>query len=184
MLPQTHEVLDLTLPYVADVELETMIDQRATALARRLDAERTQPPPNAQGRGAISGPGSGRGQVVVQFLEKKRRKAWYMRGDEEVCWENWTVKVTVAEPKTESGGFMSGRRPSHTPNARFPPTERAKVRRAMESTLHNTVMKIVTLVNTHKDHIPPITTTDSNPFPYQINISQKDPGWTNRMGIY
>ena len=62
--------------------------------------------------------------------------------------------------------------------------ERAKVRKAMESTLHNTVMKVVTLVNAHKDHIPPITTTESNPFPYQINVNQKDTGWATRMGIY
>jgi autophagy-related protein 101 len=54
----------------------------------------------------------------------------------------------------------------------------------MESTLQNTVMKIITLVNTHKDHIPPITTTESNPFPYQINIHQKEAGWATRMGIY
>jgi hypothetical protein len=63
-------------------------------------------------------------------------------------------------------------------------TERAKVRKAMESTLLATVMKIVTYVNTHKDHIPPITTTESNPFPYQIHINQKEAGWATRMGIY
>jgi len=63
--------------------------------------------------------------------------------------------------------------------------ERAKVRRAMETTLVNTVMKCVTLANTHKDHIPPITTTESNPFPYQISINpQKEAGWATRMGIY
>ncbi len=67
-------------------------------------------------------------------------------------------------------------------------------------------MKAVTLANAHKDHIPPITTTESNPFPYQINIGgsssgnaggggggqQKDAvttaaaagGWATRMGIY
>lgn len=47
-------------------------------------------------------------------------------------------------------------------------------------------MNIITLVNTHKDHIPPITTTDANPFPYQININQhnKEAGWATRMGIY
>lgn len=54
----------------------------------------------------------------------------------------------------------------------------------MESTLLATVMKIVTYVNKHKDHIPPIMTTESNPFPYQININQKDAGWATRMGIY
>lgn len=42
--------------------------------------------------------------MAVQFFEKKRRKAtWLSRGDDEVCWECWTVKVTVAEPRTESG---------------------------------------------------------------------------------
>lgn len=109
--PQTRDVLDLPLPFVPDVELETMIDQRASALARKLDAERTQPHgqrDHGHGHGvggAGGGGGSGRGQVVVQFFDKKRRKAWFnVRGaDEEICWETWTVKVTVAEPKTESG---------------------------------------------------------------------------------
>ncbi|CAI0655609.1 unnamed protein product, partial [Colletotrichum noveboracense] len=111
-----------------------------------------------------SGGSGGRGQLNVQFFEKKRRKAWLMRGDEEVCWELWTLKVTVAEPRTE--------------------TERAKVRKAMEQTLMTTVMKVITFVNAHKDHIPPITTQGSNPFPYQININQKEGGWATRMGIY
>jgi hypothetical protein len=31
-------------------------------------------------------------------------------------------------------------------------------------------MKAITLANAHKDHIPPITTTESNPFPYQIHV--------------
>ena len=113
ILPQTRDVLDLTLPYVADVELETLIEQRTTALVRQLDAERNQPHQHPGGGGpglplAGGNNGSGRGQVTVQFFEKRRRKAWYnMRGDEEVCWESWTVKVTVAEPRTESGEFLS-----------------------------------------------------------------------------
>ncbi|KAF6817156.1 Autophagy-related protein 101 [Colletotrichum plurivorum] len=160
VVPYTREVLDLTLPYVDDVELETMIEQRATALVRQLDAERSSTNPTS----APGGGSGGRGQLNVQFFEKKRRKAWLMRGDEEVCWECWTVKVTVAEPRTE--------------------TERAKVRKAMEQTLMTTVMKVITFVNAHKDHIPPITTQGSNPFPYQINVNQKEGGWATRMGIY
>ncbi len=72
--------------------------------------------------------------------------------------------------------------------ANDPYTERAKVRKASETTLQNTVMKAITFANAHKDHIPPITTTESNPFPYQINIGghhQKETsGWATRMGIY
>lgn len=109
MLPHTREVLDLTLPYVADAELETMIDQRTGALVRQLDAERGAQQQqqyhnqHAYTPSAAAGNGGGRGQITVQFFEKKRRKTWLMRGDEEVCWECWTVKVTVAEPRTESG---------------------------------------------------------------------------------
>lgn len=63
----------------------------------------------------------------------------------------------------------------------------------MESTLLTTVMKIITSVNTYKDHIPPITTTETNPFPYSITVNQKEPagggsggggggGWGGRFG--
>lgn len=75
-----------------------MIDQRAAALERQLDAERSS--------ASMSTGGGSRGQFTVQFFEKRRRKAWLTRGDDEVCWECWTLKVTVAEPKTESGAFF------------------------------------------------------------------------------
>jgi len=108
ILPHTRDVLDLTLPHVADAELETMIDQRTAALIRQLDADRNQPHHHhPQQQQHSSNNGSGRGQIVVQFYERRRRKAsaWYplRGGEEEVCWESWTVKVTVAEPRTESG---------------------------------------------------------------------------------
>ena len=54
----------------------------------------------------------------------------------------------------------------------------------MESSLQKTAMKIVAIVNRDKDHIPPITTSETNPFPYQIHVNQKDAGWATRMGIY
>lgn len=62
--------------------------------------------------------------------------------------------------------------------------ERAKVRRAMEQTLLATAMKIVSFANNHKDHIPPITTQAANPFPYKINIEQRETSWASRMRIY
>ncbi|RYO78952.1 hypothetical protein DL762_008431 [Monosporascus cannonballus] len=268
--PRSREVLDVTLPYVADAELDTMIERRADELAQQLDAERINNNNNNNnnsnnnnsnsakkaiggsrrggGGGAAGlgiggvggGGGDGRGTITVQFFEKKRRKAWYGGRDEEVCWESWTVKVTVAEPRTESGGFLlpslshpllslslspvlSFHPPPISSPPLFPPpppastpddeltrtnTERAKVRAAMAQTLTATVMKLVTCVNSHKDHIPPITTSEANPFPYQIHVSpsgsggggagggagdaatpdaaaaQARTGWTTRMGIY
>lgn len=62
--------------------------------------------------------------------------------------------------------------------------ERAKVRKAMETMLLKIVMKIVSTVNREKDHIPPITTSETNPFPYQITLNPKGDGWSARMGIF
>ncbi|KAK3401150.1 hypothetical protein B0T20DRAFT_347873 [Sordaria brevicollis] len=158
--PKTRDVCGLELAYIPDAEIETLIDQRVTTLVRQLEMDRSASQQQHYGGGpgysggGGGGGGGGRGQITVQFFEKKRRKTWYGmgRGDDEVCWENWTVKVTVAEPRTES------------------------VRRAMEHTLQSTVFKCITIANTHKDHIPPITTNDSNPFTYQIHVNPQQHG--------
>ncbi|KAI9758322.1 MAG: hypothetical protein M1815_003527 [Lichina confinis] len=148
--PKSRDLLDVTLPVVDEVELDTLIDQRATALIRQIDTTSNRHS------------NSGRGQVVVQFFEKKRRKAWFAKAEEEVCWEQWTLDVTLATPRTES--------------------ERAKVRVAMESMLQRTVKKIVITANRDVDHIPPITTSETNPFPYQIITNPREDGW--RMSIF
>jgi len=93
--PKTRDVLDLTLPVVEEVELETLIDQRTAALVRQLD---TSSDMGVRSTGV-------RGQIAVQFFEKKRRKAWFTKGEEEVCWEQWTLDVTLATPRTESGNY-------------------------------------------------------------------------------
>ena len=59
-----------------------------------------------------------------------------------------------------------------------------KVTKAMETTLQKAVLKIVTIVNQYKDHIPPITTSETNPFPYQIVLNPRLEGWTKTVGMY
>lgn len=54
----------------------------------------------------------------------------------------------------------------------------------MEMTLQKTALKIVAIVNEHKDHIPPITTSETNPFPYQINLNPRIEGWAKSIGIH
>ncbi|KAI9762340.1 MAG: ER membrane protein DP1/Yop1 [Chaenotheca gracillima] len=151
--PKTRDLLELTLPFIDDLELETLIDQRTIQLIRQIDTTASN---------NLHSNSSGRGQIAVQFFEKRRRKAWFSKAEEEVCWEQWTLDVTLATPRTDS--------------------ERAKVRRAMEMMLHKTAVKIVHIVNKEKDHIPPITTSESNPFPYQIIINPREEGW--RMGLF
>jgi autophagy-related protein 101 len=53
--------------------------------------------------------------------------------------------------------------------------ERTKVIKAVGSTLQKTAMKIITIVNRDKDHIPPITTSETNPFPHHIEVIRQLP---------
>lgn len=177
--PSTLEVLDLTLPLVQDPELETLIDDRVGQLIRQLSS-------------TSSGKGSVRGQLAVHFFEKRRRKSgglgWFTgagKGEEEVCWERWCLEVTIATPRTEAGEFPSpGQANGRGGFTAKDVTERAKVVKAMGSTLQRTTMKIVTVVNKDKEHIPPITTSETNPFPYQIELNPRLEGWGKGIGIF
>ncbi|PYH42054.1 autophagy-related protein 101 [Aspergillus saccharolyticus JOP 1030-1] len=163
--PSTFDVLDLTLPAIDDVDLETLIDSRISSLVRQHSATSGA----HEGSGGSGGSGV-RGRIAVEFYEKRRRRSgiWFGglagKGEEEVCWEVWTLDVTIATPRTES--------------------ERAKVRKAMENMLQKAALKILAHVNRDKDHIPPITTSDSNPFPYRIVLNPRTDGWQNRFGLY
>ncbi|PWY85735.1 DUF1649 domain protein [Aspergillus sclerotioniger CBS 115572] len=160
--PTTFEVLDFTLPAINDVDLETLIESRISTLVRQHSSVTSAP--DGSGGGGV------RGRIAVEFYEKRRRRSgiWFGglagKGEEEVCWEVWNLDVTIATPRTES--------------------ERAKVRKAMENMLQKAALKILAVVNRDKDHIPPITTSDSNPFPYRIVLNPRPDGWQNRFGLY
>ena len=62
--------------------------------------------------------------------------------------------------------------------------ERTKVMKAIGSTLQKTAMKIITLVNRDKDHIPPITTSETNPFPFHIDLDARVEGWGKSIGMF
>ncbi|KAJ5263495.1 hypothetical protein N7478_011100 [Penicillium angulare] len=163
--PTTFDVLDFTLPAINDADLETLIEARVSALVRQhLSSAAGTPDGKSTGGGGV------RGRIAVEFYEKKRRRSglWFGglagKAEEEVCWEIWTLDVTIATPRTES--------------------ERAKVRKAMGNMLQKAALKILSVVNKDKDHIPPITTSDSNPFPYRIVVNPRTDGWGNRIGLY
>lgn len=90
-------------------ELEAAIDTRVYQLTRQLASTSS---PNS----------SVRGQIAVQFFEKRRRKAsgmgmgmgmgWFGggggqgKGEDDICWETWRLEITLATPKTETGKEM------------------------------------------------------------------------------
>ena len=105
--PISFDVLDLTLPAINDVNLDTLIDSRISALVR----QHLSSPISSPGGIYDNGGGSGvRGRMAVEFYEKRRRRSsgtWFSglagKGEEEVCWEVWTLDITIATPRTESG---------------------------------------------------------------------------------
>ncbi|KAL8782022.1 MAG: hypothetical protein Q9203_000036 [Teloschistes exilis] len=159
MRPSSLEVLDLTLPVVADPELETLIETRVGQLVRQLSS-------------TSSSTGGSRGELDVRFYEKRRRKASGLGGwltgtgksDDEVCWEVWKLKITLTNPRTE--------------------TERVTLLRAEGPSLHKTAMSIVKIVNRDKDHIPPITTSETNPFPYEILLNPRAEYEGKTLGLF
>lgn len=122
--PSSHDLLSLSLPMVQDNDLETLIDQRATTLVRAVEAipaSGSSSPrvgvvglaaaPGGGVGGAGAATGAGRAQIGVSFFETKKRKKTYFfsKADEEVCWETWTLDVTCATPRTESGRVIRRR---------------------------------------------------------------------------
>lgn len=161
------------------------------------------------GRG-VGGVGGGRGGGAGEVGAGGVGGGATGMNEEEVCWEVWTVDVTIATPRTESGMFCSfSSSSSSSPSSSVAVfififihatlskrmlklkeilpclcLDRTKVRKAMEKMLQNAVFKIVSVVNKDKDHIPPITTSDANPFPYQIVLNPKLDNWGNKFGLY
>merc|ERR1712070_935626 len=147
-----HRFFTPIYPSSHDV-LESLIETKTTALVRALDTASNQQSPQYTSK-------AGRGSIVLQFLEKKRRKAgWFgVKGEEETVWENWVISVTLTSARSE--------------------TEAARNKTSMEASLQKAAMKVVTLVNAERGHIPPITTNETNPFPYQILVNPRTDGWT------
>ena len=138
--------------------MESLIEQRTNTFIRQLDSTSTQQSPQYQQK-------AGRGVLVVQFLEKKRKKGWFVaKADEEQVWENWRIDVALTTARSEP--------------------EAIRNRRQMEAQLQSAVLKIIHTVNRERNHIPPITTNEANPFPYQILLNPKADAYSPKMGIF
>jgi autophagy-related protein 101 len=71
--PSTHDVLDLMLPYVSKDDVESTIETRTNTLLRALDISSGQ-------TSSLNAPTKPfHGAVVVQYLQRKRRKGrWFV----------------------------------------------------------------------------------------------------------
>ncbi|KAL1935385.1 hypothetical protein VTP01DRAFT_4525 [Rhizomucor pusillus] len=98
-------------------------------------------------------------KIAVLFYEKRLKKNWFQfsKSEELVCWEQWVITVDFTQPQSEQ--------------------ERQKAMRSVERQLSQRLMDILKLANDNKEHIPSITTTEGNPFPYKIAVPTQSESW-------
>ncbi|KAF9905367.1 hypothetical protein EC991_001732 [Linnemannia zychae] len=98
-----------------------------------------------------------KGQIGIMFYEKRTKRAWFSSTSSEVCWEQWAITINVVTNIHEK--------------------DKQRSIKNMEKALSSLFLSILRTVNERKDHIPPITTSDGNPFPYQIVIPTASDTW-------
>ncbi|CAG8585944.1 5563_t:CDS:2 [Funneliformis caledonium] len=141
------EIYPIDLSAIDDPEIEKVVDDRVDQFMRILETQ-----------------GNQKGQIAVIFHEKRTKKAWFSKSEEEICWEQWPVTINTVICRTENGidQFL---------------TQTKRIRKDMDDQLATCLLDIIRFVNDKKDHIPPITTSDINPFPFQIVIPDTADTW-------
>lgn len=106
----SQQSLPITLPSILDPpEISTAIDSHTNLLISQLTPQSSAGPSYTS-----AAAGGSRGEIVVRFYDRKRRKGGITTGwlgrlggggqtEEEICWEEWCVQVIVARPRSEAG---------------------------------------------------------------------------------
>ncbi|KAJ3281978.1 hypothetical protein HDU79_010332, partial [Rhizoclosmatium sp. JEL0117] len=145
---------------VDDPEIERMIDERITSFMKLLDSSTIPSSSSASSSASNSlktgGPLSaailksgGQHSFILSFSERKPKKTqgWFTNEPATVPWEQWTIRLSITQSKTER--------------------DQLRAKKSIEQQLLATLLKITQLANEHKEHVPSITTQDSYPFPLQ-----------------
>ncbi|KAF8486667.1 autophagy-related protein [Russula emetica] len=84
--PQTFEVLDVTMPGVADPTMQQLVEEKVDAFWKGLENVPLK-----------------RGEISVTLSKKDQRKAWLgiTTYEEEVAWEQWIINAEIRQPKSE-----------------------------------------------------------------------------------
>ncbi|KAL9055960.1 MAG: hypothetical protein Q9162_003256 [Coniocarpon cinnabarinum] len=168
--PYALEPPTITHPLVDDADIETEISERATQLTRSL--ERTlKSDPSGQVKKSVS----------IHFYEKKRKKAstgfagfWKEPSSASeangVRWESWDLAFLVQQAKVgRKANYAVEDEEDDSSSDEDDGDAEALVRKSVKS-LRKAMMDVIQTSGDEKEHIPPITSADTNPFPFEIII--------------
>ncbi|CAO3668919.1 unnamed protein product [Rhizopus stolonifer] len=143
VIPRELRVLNTTVSITDSNEVENLIEEKITEFLQNTNSTRIK-----------------QGKLAVLFYEKRLKKNWlsFSKGEELVCWEQWSITVHLTiSPGSEH--------------------EKLRATRHVENQLSHCLLSILKLVNEQKEHIPSITTVDAHPFPYQIATQSPTESW-------
>ncbi|EGW32264.1 uncharacterized protein SPAPADRAFT_138327 [Spathaspora passalidarum NRRL Y-27907] len=166
--PATNEFLNITYPIAVNLpDLDSLIDERINQLVKS-NFDRRLP---------------SKGVVNIQFLDKdghiKKKTGWFggkvdtQTSDNLKAWESWIINVEclpIDERPTETSSPQTDQPPATHPRDNNYSTNMVKSIKSFELNL----IKIIDSVDRHKQHIPPITTLESSPFPYKISVLEAE----------
>lgn len=85
-----------------------------------------------------------------------------------MCWESWEIQFTVQKARAGQRRRYEGDE-DESEEEEVAGNAQALARKSVKS-LRRAIMAVVALAGEEKEHIPPITSAENNPFPYEIVV--------------
>lgn len=140
------ELFDVTYVQCGDPEVDNRLEAKITEFCHFTEK---------RSAGEIA-------QLCLSFYERKRRNVnWFGRQEERLCWEQWCINISVTQADIAS--YES----SSMAYAQARSQRMSKAQRALEELM----TLVVRFVNDKKDHIPPVVSSSTITFPFEISIS-------------
>lgn len=168
--PTMSEFLDVPYPMVENMgELDTLIDEKINQLIKGVF--------NVPSNDYYLSHGIKTGEVIVQFLDilkaSKKKTGWFgqakLEDEVQKVWESWIINVKCFPVEDVDDTDSSGGGSTSTGT----PTKRSNSMDISVQSFEENLNIIIDIADSHKDHIPPITSLESSPFPYSIEVGDK-----------
>ncbi|PVU96421.1 hypothetical protein BB560_005808 [Smittium megazygosporum] len=85
--------------------------------------------------------------IIIEFMTKVTKKSWFTVNEEFVCWERWVLNICIRD--SDQIDLNSSYE-------------------TLKKDLRNTLFKIINFIDSNKNHIPLISNSQTNPFPFKI----------------
>merc|ERR1712072_911401 len=151
------ELFNITYVQCVDRNLERVIDEKVNGVLHWMERHPGKP-----------------AQVSLRFFEKRYKQAWFSKQEERLYWEQWNINVSCRQFGTIATQAGLRQRSKTTSIDTHDLQEHHEKQVRLQSLLRLVLTKILAHVNSKKEHIPPVVSSDAVPFPYEIKVSNPE----------